>query len=149
MLKFTYSGSFPTIIKHRYLTRNAKREEYRKIFSINNIPEILSYEKAVREEFQRGLAEKLEESDVVFLCDFGHGLIDEEAKQLIQEKAKYLVLNCQTNSTLYSQCECRTFINVLTFMTTPALMITLSFYRLKLKRGKYRWQKTSEWIRTS
>ncbi len=98
-LKFTYSGSFPTIIKHRYLTRNAKREEYRKIFSINNIPEILSYEKAVREEFQRGLAEKLEESDVVFLCDFGHGLIDEEAKQLIQEKAKYLVLNCQTNST--------------------------------------------------
>ena len=98
-LKFTYSGSFPTIIKHRYLTRNAKREEYRKIFSINNIPEILSYEKAVREEFQRGLAEKLEESDVVFLCDFGHGLVDEEAKQLIQEKAKYLVLNCQTNST--------------------------------------------------
>ena len=100
-LKFTYSSSFPTIVKHRYLTRNAKREEYRKIFSINNIPGAMSYEKEAREAFYRGLAEKLEESDVVFLCDFGHGLIDEEVRRLIQEKAKYLVLNCQTNSTNY------------------------------------------------
>ncbi len=100
-LKFTYSSSFPTIIKHRYLTRNAKREEYRKIFSINNIPETMRYEREAREAFHRGLAEKLEESDVVFLCDFGHGLIDGEAGRLIQEKAKYLVLNCQTNSTNY------------------------------------------------
>lgn len=36
--------------------------------------------------------------DAVFLCDFGHGLIDAETIKLIQEKAKYLVLNCQTNS---------------------------------------------------
>lgn len=59
------------------------------------------YEEEVREEFYRGLAEKIDEFDVVFLCDFGHGLIDEKVKDLIQEKAKYLVLNCQTNSTNY------------------------------------------------
>ncbi len=100
-LKFTYSSDFPTIIKHRYLTRNAKREEYRKIFSINNIPETMAYEQEAKEEFCRGLAEKLDESDVVFLCDFGHGLVDDRVKELIQEKAKYLVLNCQTNSTNY------------------------------------------------
>lgn len=100
-LKFTYSSSFPTIIKHRYLTRNAKREEYRKIFSINNIPEVAAYEAEVKEEFYNELEEKLEESDAVFLCDFGHGLIDEDIKELIQKKAKYLVLNCQTNSTNY------------------------------------------------
>lgn len=100
-LKLTYSINFPTIVKHRYLTRNAKREEYKKIFSINNIPELIEYEKEVREEFYKGLTEKLNEFDVVFLCDFGHGLIDETVMCLIQENAKYLVLNCQTNSTNY------------------------------------------------
>lgn len=100
-LKLTYSTSFPTIVKHRYLTRNAKREEYRKLFSINNIPETASYEQAARQEFLKGLSEKLDEADAVFLCDFGHGLIDGETQNLIQEKAKYLILNCQTNSTNY------------------------------------------------
>lgn len=100
-LKLTYSINFPTIVKHRYLTRNAKREEYRKIFSINNIPELMEYEKEVRQEFCKGLTEKLNEFDAVFLCDFGHGLIDETVMCLIQENAKYLILNCQTNSTNY------------------------------------------------
>lgn len=100
-LKLTYSKEFPTIVKHRYLTRNQKREEYRKIFSINNIPELMEYEKEAREEFYKVLTEKMDEADVVFLCDFGHGLVDERAGQIIQEKAKYLVLNCQTNSTNY------------------------------------------------
>lgn len=97
-LNLLYSTQFPTIIKHRYLTRNAKREEYRKVLAVNNIPEKMKYEKEVRDLFRAKLSDKLEESDVVFLCDFGHGLIDTEIIQLIQEKAKYLVLNCQTNS---------------------------------------------------
>lgn len=97
-LNLLYSAQFPTIIKHRYLTRNAKREEYRKVLAVNNIPEKMKYEKEVRDLFRAKLLDKLEESDVVFLCDFGHGLIDTEIIQLIQEKAKYLVLNCQTNS---------------------------------------------------
>ncbi len=100
-LSLTYSSFFPTIVKHRYLTRNAKREEYRKIFSINNIPESMEYEHEVREEFYKGLEEKIDEFDAVFLCDFGHGLINEKVGRLLQEKAKYLVLNCQTNSTNY------------------------------------------------
>lgn len=100
-LKLVYSEAFPTIVKHRYLTRNARREEYRKIFSINNIPDPMVYEEKAREEFYRGLTERIDESDVVFLCDFGHGLIDERARMLIQERAKYLVLNCQTNSANY------------------------------------------------
>lgn len=97
-LNLLYSGQFPTIIKHRYLTRNAKREEYRKVLAVNNIPEKMKYEKEVRDFFRAKLLDKLEDSDVVFLCDFGHGLIDAETIALIQDKAKYLVLNCQTNS---------------------------------------------------
>lgn len=97
-LNLLYSTKFPTIIKHRYLTRNAKREEYRKVLAVNNIPAKMSYEKEVRENFMARLSEKLKVSDVVFLCDFGHGLIDAETIDLIQKNAKYLVLNCQTNS---------------------------------------------------
>lgn len=93
------SEIFPTIIKHRYLTKNQKREEYRKVLAVNNIPEKKKYEESVRKEFTNALIRQLECCDVVFLCDFGHGLIDEKTIEIIQDKAKYLILNCQTNST--------------------------------------------------
>ena len=97
-LKLIYSDEVPTIVKRRYLTCNEKREEYRKIFAINNIPEKMGYEPAVRERFFEKLKEVIEGYDVTFLCDFGHGLVDENVMNIVQEKAKYLVLNCQTNS---------------------------------------------------
>jgi rfaE bifunctional protein nucleotidyltransferase chain/domain len=98
-LKLYYSATFPTIIKHRYLTCNEKREEYKKIFAINNIPENMKYEDEVYSEFKEKLEEKIGCYDAVFLCDFGHGLIDREIIDIIENNAKYLVLNCQTNST--------------------------------------------------
>lgn len=97
-LKLIYSATFPTIIKHRYLTRNEKRDEYRKIFAINNIPEKMQYEEDVYKSFTEKLREKIADYDAVFLCDFGHGVISKEVKGIVQESAKYLVLNCQTNS---------------------------------------------------
>lgn len=39
----------------------------------------------------------------VILCDFGHGLIDGEVMKIIQEHAKFLALNCQTNSSNYGK----------------------------------------------
>ncbi len=98
-LELTYSSTVPTIVKHRYLTRNGKREEYRKIFAINNIPENIRFEKEAYADFKEKLRKKIADYDVVFLCDFGHGLIDKEIIDIIQGNAKYLVLNCQTNST--------------------------------------------------
>ncbi len=97
-INLLHSAQFPMIVKHRYLTRNAKREEYRKVLAVNNIPEKMEYEKEIRESFMAKLREEMDACDAVFLCDFGHGLIDAETIKLIQEKAKYLVLNCQTNS---------------------------------------------------
>lgn len=97
-LQLVHSSKIPTIVKHRYLSRNQKREEYKKIFSINNIPEFVRYEKAAAEAFKEMLRSKISAYDVVFLCDFGHGLVDEEVMGIVQEKANYLVLNCQTNS---------------------------------------------------
>lgn len=97
-LKLIYSQEIPTIIKRKYLTRNEKREEYRKIFATNNISEKPGFEETVRKKFLDKLNEIISEYDVVFLCDFGHGLVDEEVMTVVQERAKYLVLNCQTNS---------------------------------------------------
>ncbi len=97
-LKLIYSEEVPTIVKRRYITRNEKRDEYRKIFAINNISDRPRYENEVKEKLIFKLKEIIESYDVVFLCDFGHGLIDENVMNIIQEKAKYLVLNCQTNS---------------------------------------------------
>lgn len=97
-LRLIRSDVVPTIVKHRYLTRNDKRDEYHKVFAINNIPENVRYEDEVYGEFREKLKNGLENYDVVFLCDFGHGLINQEFIKIIQEKAKLLVLNCQTNS---------------------------------------------------
>lgn len=90
---------FPTIVKHRYLTRNEKREEYRKVLAVNNIPEKQRYGETARKQFLDKLKHTIVDYDAVFLCDFGHGLVDEETMKLVQEKAKLLILNCQTNST--------------------------------------------------
>lgn len=98
-LELEYSQQFPTIVKHRYLTKNQKREEYHKIFAINNIPESKKYENEVYDRFKDKLREKIAEYDVVFLCDFGHGLIDRETIEIIQSGAHFLAINCQTNST--------------------------------------------------
>ncbi len=98
-LKLMYSSVFPTIVKHRYLTRNEKREEYKKIFAINNIPEKVSFEEGLYRNYKERLEEKITDYDVVFLCDFGHGLIDREIIDIVEQKAKFLALNCQTNST--------------------------------------------------
>ena len=97
-LKLAYSEEAPTIIKQRYLTRNEKRDEYKKIFAITNIPSKPGYERGVMEKFMEILKGEIEDFDVIFLCDFGHGLVDGPVIELVQERAKYLVLNCQTNS---------------------------------------------------
>ncbi len=98
-LKLSYSHKFPTIVKHRYLSRNQKREEYKKVFVVNNIPEKMEYEKEVHQSFKDRLREEIGTYDAVFLCDFGHGLIDREMIDIVQNGANYLALNCQTNST--------------------------------------------------
>ena len=36
--------------------------------------------------------------DVVILIDYGHGFIDKDIYDVLKLKAKYLAINCQTNS---------------------------------------------------
>lgn len=94
----TYSDVFETIVKTRYVSLNEKREEVDKIFAINNLPVPMRIDKKTLDIFKQKLREKTEQFDVVILCDFGHGLVDQEVMEIIQEKAKFLAVNCQTNS---------------------------------------------------
>lgn len=98
-LQLYHSEQIPTIIKQRFLTRNKKREEYKKVFAINNIQTNKNYEQKLLDEFVPDLEQEISDYDVVFLCDFGHGLIGKDIMGIVQKKAKWLVLNCQTNST--------------------------------------------------
>lgn len=97
-LELIRSEVYPTIVKHRYLTRNKKREEYKKVFAINNIPDKQRFDKTSMDRLKAWLEKALPSYDAVFLSDFGHGLVDEEIIKLVEENAKYLALNCQANS---------------------------------------------------
>lgn len=98
---FVRSYEFKTIVKKRYVEPDEKRRELSKVFVINNITEKMDIDRKAMTEFCNKLNEKIGDYDAVFVCDFGHGLIDEKTKDIIQRKAKVLILNCQTNSSNY------------------------------------------------
>lgn len=102
-IDLVYSRKFPTIVKQRYVSINEMREEIHKIFAINNLPVPMKIDDEALDEFKRRLRERVGSYDVVILCDFGHGLIDGEVMDILQEKSRFLALNCQTNSSNYGK----------------------------------------------
>lgn len=97
-LDLIYSGEFPTIVKSRYVAVDEKREEFDKIFAVNNLPAPMKIDDLSMQQFKQHLLRKITGYDAVILCDFGHGLIDLEVMNILQEKANFLAINCQTNS---------------------------------------------------
>ncbi len=89
---------YQSIVKKRFIVRNEKRAELNKIFSINNLPTDPRIDEGLMRRFKSRLNDIISGFDAVLLADFGHGLIDREVMEIIQKKAKFLALNCQTNS---------------------------------------------------
>ncbi|HUB67283.1 MAG TPA: adenylyltransferase/cytidyltransferase family protein [Candidatus Methylacidiphilales bacterium] len=88
---------FTTIIKHRYVSPLSEGKELIKYFSVNYIDDqppgdaqINSLLKEIEREI--GLA------DLVVVADFGHGVMQKAVRDFVQAKARFLALNCQTNS---------------------------------------------------
>ncbi|MEG0972924.1 MAG: PfkB family carbohydrate kinase [Lachnospiraceae bacterium] len=100
-LNLVCSEHFPTIVKQRFITTNEKREEFHKVFSVNNLPNPMIIDAQAMQEFIRRLKDTIEEYDLVVVCDFGHGLITKEVIELVEKKAHFLAINCQTNSSNY------------------------------------------------
>ncbi|HEY5565144.1 MAG TPA: PfkB family carbohydrate kinase, partial [Rhodothermia bacterium] len=83
----------PTTVKRRYTTPYTNRIVFEVTF-IDDRP----LPPPVADEMNRYLLSVLPQYDVVVVGDFGHGLINQEAVEVICEQSKYLALNVQTNS---------------------------------------------------
>lgn len=93
--------AFVTPVKRRFLRRHALREEYEKLFSVNYLLNRKELRSVNYDKFYRNLQEMLPQYDMVVICDYGHGLLTTEAIRMIEEKAKFMAVNCQTNSSNY------------------------------------------------
>ncbi len=86
-----------TIVKERFVEPRRDGAELNKLFSVNYLdPEPPSPE--VARAFEARFREAAAQCDAVLLLDFGHGLLQSGLREMIQETAPFLVLNCQTNS---------------------------------------------------
>jgi rfaE bifunctional protein nucleotidyltransferase chain/domain len=90
-----------TVVKRRYVVENRLRAELDKIFAVNHLPEEDAVDPAARARFQGRLERLVAEHDVILVADYGHGLLDQTTMDLVQDRAPYLALNCQTNSANY------------------------------------------------
>ncbi len=97
-LELIRSEAFPTIKRHYFLTKDEKREEYRKIFAVNNLPEILEYGEDEKKELLQRLDCIIEDFDLVIVCDYGYGLLDRNLIDVLEKKAKCLAVKCFTDS---------------------------------------------------
>ena len=92
---------FVTPVKIRYLKHNPIRQEYDKLFSINHLATSEKLDLVNYNDFYKTLEEMCKTNDVVVVCDYGHGLLDDTSIKIIEDNANYLAVNCQTNSSNY------------------------------------------------
>ena len=100
-LAILQDNRFVTPVKKRYLRHNKQRQEYLKLFSANRLIKSDVRKHFDYSKFHAKLKEMLPQYDMVVVCDYGHGLLDDEALRIIEAGAKYLAVNCQANSANY------------------------------------------------
>jgi len=88
---------FVTVVKQRFVEASKSGKEMSKLFSVNYLNA-----GAPDAETSTALARRLEGlldwADVVLVADFGHGVWEGAVQDVVQEKAGFLAVNCQTNS---------------------------------------------------
>jgi rfaE bifunctional protein nucleotidyltransferase chain/domain len=89
--------SFTTIVKQRLCEPTGEGKEVAKLFSVNYI-DAEPPAREVQERVLRALESHLDKYDLICVADFGHGLMAEAARRLVESRAPFLALNCQTNS---------------------------------------------------
>jgi bifunctional ADP-heptose synthase (sugar kinase/adenylyltransferase) len=108
------SPDFTTIIKQRYVEPVGRGKEMSKLFSVNYIDLDPPHPDAVHQVLSR-IDSAIPEVDLVVVADFGHGIMTEDVRALVQDRAPFLALNCQTNSNnhgfniinqQYRRCDC-------------------------------------------
>lgn len=100
-LELLQDEGFVTPLKRRYLKQNSVRQEYTKLFSINYLLKRGQRKRFDYSYFHQKLRDMVRDYDLVVVCDYGHGLLDDEAIRILEKQAKFLAVNCQTNSANY------------------------------------------------
>lgn len=90
-------GSITTIIKQRYVEPVSEGKDLSKLFAINYLDSRPPSEEVLGALLGR-LRSELKSCDVVILADFGHGMMQEAVRDLVQDSGVFLAVNCQTNS---------------------------------------------------
>jgi bifunctional ADP-heptose synthase (sugar kinase/adenylyltransferase) len=71
-----------------------------KLFSVNHLDKEHPQE-ATLKNLSAKLKREIKNFDLVLVADFGHGLMSDGIRNIVQEAAPFLALNCQTNSNNY------------------------------------------------
>lgn len=90
-------SSITSIIKHRYVEPTSDGKELSKLFSVNHLNNNHP-DKKVTSRLLDKLKTEIKDFDLVLVADFGHGVMSEEIRHIVQDEARFLAVNCQTNS---------------------------------------------------
>jgi cytidyltransferase-like protein len=91
------ASDFTTIVKQRFIEPQQEGKELPKLFAINYIDMLPPAATVLKKVFDR-IRKKIKSYDLIVVMDFGHGLMSREIRELVQKRAPFLALNCQTNS---------------------------------------------------
>lgn len=92
-VSFVRRPNTPTVQKTRFVEPTYVRKLF-EIYDMDDRP--MSAE--VEDDFHATLSRKLENADVAVVCDFGHGMIGRKTVDLLQDKARFLAVNAQSNA---------------------------------------------------
>lgn len=91
---------FTTITKHRFVEGLSDGKELSKLYSVNYINKDHPPQTIV-DKLAKKLRSIVRDFDLVLVADFGHGLLTDEIRDIVQQESKFLSVNCQTNSYNY------------------------------------------------
>ncbi len=92
-LKHFIKKDSPTIVKRRYVDAYKKSKLF-KIEYMNDYP----IKPELAQEITSFLNQELPKYDLIIVADFGHGFLNDSLRRTIEDKAKFLALNVQSNS---------------------------------------------------
>ncbi len=86
-----------SVLKHRFTEKLVPGREVRPLFAVDYLEDHDLPPPALQELLQR-LDAHIDNADLVIAMDFGHGLLANPIRELVQDRARFLSVNCQTNS---------------------------------------------------
>lgn len=88
---------FTTVVKQRFVEPVSEGKELSKLFAVNYL-DARPPSSEVQAQVLERLRHEIRGVDAVLLLDFGHGMMQERNRDLVQDASPFLALNCQTNS---------------------------------------------------